>query len=126
MEEYSEIRWKQRFQNFKKCSIFYAPNMKNNKYGLSEKHQKIIQNIFSAYPQIQKKILFGSRAKGNYKKYSDIDFAIDGKNLSFSLLSDIKDDFTESLLPYFVDIVLLPKLSSQNLKKHIQEYGISF
>ena len=71
--------------------------IKNNKKsdGLSEYHHKIIANIFSHFPEITTKMIFGSRAKGNYKKFSDIDFAIDGKDVSFRTVSDLKNILDE-------------------------------
>lgn len=41
-------------------------------YGLSEKTIKAIQGVFAKYPQIDRAILYGSRAKGNYRNGSDI------------------------------------------------------
>ncbi len=50
-------------------------------YGLKEKHIKAINSVFSKYPQIEKTILYGSRAKGNYRNGSDIDLTLVGDDL---------------------------------------------
>ena len=49
---------------------------------------------------------FGSRAKGTAKPYSDLDLAILGDEpLPLSILAELADDFSESDLPFKVDIV---------------------
>jgi len=40
------------------------------KHGLKESTTEEICEIFSRYPQVEKAILYGSRAKGNYKNGS--------------------------------------------------------
>jgi predicted nucleotidyltransferase len=37
------------------------------KYGLKEKTIEQIQVVFSKYPNVEKAVLYGSRAKGDYK-----------------------------------------------------------
>ena len=50
--------------------------------------------------------VFGSRVKGTQKPFSDLDLAvICGQPLSLDLQAALKDDFSESDLPYKVDIV---------------------
>lgn len=50
--------------------------------------------------------VFGSRAAGRAKEFSDLDLAIIGEEpLSATTLADLKDSFTESDLPFKVDIV---------------------
>ncbi len=49
---------------------------------------------------------FGSRVKGNAKKYSDLDLAImTTRPLSFSQITILKEAFEESDLPIRVDVV---------------------
>ena len=50
--------------------------------------------------------IFGSRASGKAKRYSDIDIAIDaGQPLSTDVILNLASDFDESDLPYKVDLV---------------------
>ena len=49
------------------------------KYGLKESYIQQIQFVFAEYPAIEKVILYGSRAKGNYRNGSDIDLTLVGK-----------------------------------------------
>ncbi len=47
-----------------------------NQFGLKPKAIAEINQIFAAYSEISKAILYGSRAKGNYKNGSDIDLTL--------------------------------------------------
>ena len=85
-------------------------------YGLNEKELNEIKNILKNYTS--KAILFGSRAKGNYKKGSDIDIAIIGDERKVSYLLN-----EETFLPYFFDIVNLEKIKNKNLLEHIKRVG---
>ncbi len=51
--------------------------------------------------------VFGSRAKGTARTFSDLDLMIDNNHqpLPLTLLTQLLDDFEESDLPYKVDVV---------------------
>ena len=69
---------------------------------------------------MEKIILFGSRARGNHKERSDIDLACSGGNyVRFSL--DV-DEFTSTLLQY--DIVNLDGAVQKELLDSIQKEGM--
>ena len=83
-------------------------------------------SIFSAYPEIEKVIVFGSRALGNAKPGSDVDCAFSGKNLTSQLVSRIQNYLEEdTLLPYFFDCIHLESTKNKNLLEHIKTYGIN-
>ncbi|MCD6270321.1 nucleotidyltransferase domain-containing protein [bacterium] len=61
--------------------------------------------------------IFGSRATGEAKKYSDYDIGIFGKKpISFEILGLIDEAFENSDLPYKVDVVDF-SMVSKNFKK---------
>ena len=92
--------------------------------GLSNKQIEQIKDILQQYKEIDKAILFGSRAMGNYKKSSDVDIAIMGEKADFSLAAKIKSHFEEdTYLPYFFDILSYNTIQSEELKEHIRIYG---
>src|SRR5438477_6705999 len=70
-------------------------------------HLVIVQNILRKYlPAYSKVWVFGSRAKGTARKFSDLDLVIDsGKPLSSTVMTNITFDLEESDLPYKVDVV---------------------
>ena len=66
--------------------------------------------------------MFGSRAKGNYNRGSDIDIAVKG-TISKDVLSALLGAFDETVLPYFVDIVVYGHIKNLALKEHIDRIG---
>ena len=96
------------------------------KFGLSQDSMAIIHAIFKKYDVIEKAIIYGSRAKGNYKQGSDIDLTLFGKSLTTDHLMRIAQDLDNSVLPYLVDISVFDLLDNPNLRDHIQRVGIVF
>lgn len=95
-------------------------------FGLKEIDIAKIQSIFSAFPEIEKAILYGSRAKGTFKPASDIDLALIGGQLNFSVLNQIEIQLDDLLLPYTFDISILKQISNPDLVEHIQRVGLEF
>ena len=95
-------------------------------YGLTQVQKQKIQTVFSKYPQIEKAILYGSRAKGNYRKGSDIDLTIVGATLNLSLQFKVETDLTDLLLPYKIDLSIYHTIENQDLINHIDRGGIVF
>ncbi len=85
---------------------------------LEEKYIDFIREIITKYLSSCKIYIFGSRVKNKAKKYSDIDIALDCKNLNDEILLKIKNEFENSTLPYEVDVVDLNTIS-ETFKSHI-------
>ena len=47
-------------------------------YGLSDETVDKLTSVFSLHPELSAAILYGSRAKGNYRPASDIDLTLKG------------------------------------------------
>jgi len=93
--------------------------------GLKQRDIETINNIFKKHKEIKTVYLFGSRATGNYKTGSDIDFAIMNK-VDNEIIYKLLDDFEESSLPYFVDVINYHLIENEYLKNNIDKYGILF
>ncbi len=94
------------------------------KYGLKEIDIQKIISVFATYPEIEKAILYGSRAKGNYREGSDIDLSLVGKALNFDILLKIETQLDDLLLPYTIDVSLYQALDNLDLIQHIDRVGI--
>ena len=95
-----------------------------NSFGLYDKSFSLILDSFKSFPEIEKVIIYGSRAMGNYKKGSDIDLAIVGKEVNHNTVSKISAELNEELpIPYYVDVLDYNQLSNVSLKKHIDTEG---
>lgn len=95
-------------------------------YGLKEKHINAIHSVFEHYPEIEKAILYGSRAKGNYRNGSDIDITLKGEHLTLSLLFAIETVLDDLLLPYKIDLSIYHKIENPDLIEHINRVGLTF
>ncbi|MFZ2633020.1 MAG: nucleotidyltransferase domain-containing protein [Desulfosalsimonadaceae bacterium] len=96
------------------------------RFGLKEEVIKKINDVFAAYPQIEKAILYGSRAKGNFKKGSDIDLTLDGAGLNIFVINKILIEIDDLLLPYTFDISIFNQINNPDLIHHIERVGVVF
>ena len=96
------------------------------KFGLKYHIIEKIQSIFVKYPDLQQVILYGSRAKGDYRNGSDIDITLKGKGLNLQIQNKIDLELDDLLLPYKFDISIFDKIENQNLKDHIDRVGKVF
>jgi predicted nucleotidyltransferase len=97
-----------------------------SQFGLKQDTINQINQIFSTYPEISKAIIYGSRAKGNYKPGSDIDLTLVGDNINHHQLLEILNKIDDLLLPYFFDLSIFNSLNNPNLIEHIERVGITF
>jgi len=97
-----------------------------DKSGLSEGEIKRIRKVFSKNSQIDRVILYGSRAIGNFEKSSDIDLTLIGDGIDLKMLSKIEFELDDLLLPYKFDINIFSKITNANLIEHIERVGIVF
>jgi len=96
----------------------------NIDHGLSDRTLATLDSIFRKYPGIRQAILYGSRAKGKYRRGSDIDLSLKtGNEFTFTELLRITGDFDDSDMPYFVDVSIYDDLSNSDLKAHIDRVG---
>jgi|ERR1017187_5142391 predicted nucleotidyltransferase len=96
------------------------------RFGLKENIIQSIQQVFAAFSEVDKAILYGSRAKGNYKSGSDIDLTLKGENLNLSVVNKISLQLDDLLLPYTFDISIFKQISNPDLIDHINRVGIVF
>ncbi|NLZ54891.1 MAG: nucleotidyltransferase domain-containing protein [Thermoanaerobacteraceae bacterium] len=93
-------------------------------FGLKKSDIDYIIGVIKKFPEIEKAVIFGSRAKGNYKVGSDVDIAIYGENITFDTISALHFMLEEQgPLPYFFDIIDYTHLKHEELKEHIDRVG---
>lgn len=95
-------------------------------YGLKDEVVEAICKIFQKYPEVEKAILYGSRAKGNFKPASDIDFTLQGSSLDLTILNKISWELDDLLLPYTFDLSVYHQLNNPDILDHIQRVGVVF
>lgn len=89
-------------------------------FGLSNEIYKMIINIVKKYEC--NFILFGSRARGNYKANSDIDIAIE--NVKEEDIYSIRNDFDLLDIPYTLDLVFIKEDTKKELLVSIKKEGV--
>jgi type I restriction enzyme S subunit len=74
---------------------------------LAADHRLLVLNVIRAnLPQSTKAWVFGSRATGGARRYSDLDLALDaGRRLTLDEIARLTEAFSDSDLPYKVDLV---------------------
>jgi predicted nucleotidyltransferase len=95
-------------------------------FGLKDTHIKVIQSVFSNYSNVEEAVIYGSRAKGNWRTGSDIDLTLVGDGLSLSTLLKIENELDDLLLPYKIDLSIFDKIEDPDLIEHINRAGIVF
>ena len=91
-------------------------------FGLSEEIINKIKNIARKYPNY-KFAVFGSRAKGNYHKNSDIDIVV-WKDVSEKDKYAIMNEFDSLDIVYKIDLVFVTKDTKKELIQSIRENNI--
>ncbi len=94
--------------------------------GLDQDEILKMQEIFSRHENIDKVILYGSRAMGNWKPYSDIDLTVIGKGVTLEQIHEIENDLDYLLLPYKIDLSIRNQIKNPDLLEHINEVGVPF
>lgn len=101
-------------------------NLKLFETGLKTSDIEKIQSIFNSYSEVQKVILYGSRAKGNFKAFSDVDLTLVGAELSLTIQQKIENEIDDLLLPYKFDISIFEKIQNIEMVDHIKRVGKIF
>lgn len=89
-------------------------------FGLSRETLAKIITCLQKYPDIVWVKIYGSRAKGNYERGSDIDLAFSSPN---DVSADLLDALDELPTPYLFDVTHYDSLKHEGLKAHIDRVG---
>jgi predicted nucleotidyltransferase len=95
-------------------------------FGLDQDTIDKINSVFVKYPEIEEVIIYGSRAKGNYREGSDIDITLKGAEVNDRTRSNIWLAIDDLNTPYLFDISVFHTLTSDSLIDHINRIGKVF
>lgn len=94
--------------------------------GLSESVVRKISDVFKRYPQVEKAVLYGSRAKAVHDNGSDIDLTLHGgADLTLHVLLRIADDLDDLYLPYTFDLSIFRDITDPDVTEHIGRVGVT-
>ncbi len=94
--------------------------------GLTRRDRDLIRDVLARYPDVRRVTLFGSRAMGTFGRGSDIDLALEGRDLDARALTRIATELEDSDLPYKVDLLLRDEQLEPKLEAHIRRHGKPF
>lgn len=92
-------------------------------FGLSARTLDQLRGVLSRHTGIQRAIVYGSRAKGDFRPGSDIDLTLDAPGLMFDELLRINGELDDLMLPYTIDLSLLKQIDNPSLLSHIERVG---
>jgi len=96
-------------------------------FGLSTETIAEIHGYLAEIPEIDKVLIYGSRAKGNYRLGSDIDLTLIGHHLTLkNSVYRLEEQVDESCLPYSFDISIFSQIDNADLLDHINRVGLVF
>ena len=98
----------------------------NAKHGLADKTVAQITGVLARFPEVQKAVLFGSRAKGTHTRGSDIDLALLGKNVDWQTIGQINNALDDLPIPYQFSLIAFSKRTDPDVAVHIHRVGIPF
>lgn len=95
------------------------------RFGLQEDVIRKIVEILEKHEEVESAKIFGSRARGDYRKASDIDIALFGDNLTHTINTKIFYEIDNLYLPYLIDLINFNTLNEDDkLRKNILKEGV--
>lgn len=96
-------------------------------FGLKDSDILAVKEILSRHSEVEQAYVFGSRVKGNYRNGSDVDIALKGERITFSIISAISFSLNEeTIMPYHFDVLNYHTLKNEQLIQHIDRVGVCF
>ena len=93
-------------------------------FGLRITDLNSICAILKMYAEVEQAVIFGSRAKGTFKRGSDVDIALKGTQLTSEILAQIRYELNEETnMPYHFDLLHYDTIAEPALKAHIGRLG---
>ena len=93
-------------------------------FGIAEKAFEELIILFSQNPNIEKVVLFGSRAMGKYKEGSDIDLALFGTDIKLNDQLDLSLKLEKLEYPYSYDFQIYKNIKDKDVLDHINRVGV--
>lgn len=92
-------------------------------FGLSDKAIHAITDVLKQFPDVEEAVLYGSRAKGNFRDGSDIDLTLKGEMLNLDTLNAISWRLDDLLLLQRIDLSIYKHIKNPDLIEHTERVG---
>lgn len=95
-------------------------------FGLKQNEIDALREVLSSVPEVEEAIIYGSRARGTNRAFSDIDLTLKGDGLTYLQLALLDAKIDDLYLPYFVDLSLYSMLRNRELIESVEREGMVF
>lgn len=92
-------------------------------FGLTEQSYRELIEILASFPEIEEAVIYGSRARGDYWRASDVDLSIKGKDLDRHVLARLNDKLYNSHIPQICDTHNYENIKNLKFKENIEKEG---
>jgi uncharacterized protein len=92
-------------------------------FGLEQHILDKIIAVLAAHPQVERAVIYGSRATGNFKPHSDIDLAVYSSRISGDEFGRLRFEIQELPMVFKLDVVFFEELGNAELKNKITQEG---
>ncbi|MEQ8685719.1 MAG: restriction endonuclease subunit S [Imperialibacter sp.] len=93
------------------------------RFGLEEDTLEAIGKVLETVQMVDQALVFGSRAKGNYRADSDIDLALKGEHLTHADLLHLAVKLDDLHLPWKFDLINYHTIDDPAVVEHIDRVG---
>ena len=95
-------------------------------FGLTEKEIALLKKVFEKNEQIEKVFIYGSRAKGNFKKTSDIDLAVCFASGAQKSIARLRSELEDLPIIYLIDITDEAEIEAGKFKDAYERTKVGF
>lgn len=92
--------------------------------GLAPHEVEMMREVFRRIPAIVEVVLYGSRAKGNFRPGSDVDLALVGVDDDLQAEA-VAQELDQLPLPYHFDVKACSSIQYAPLREHIARVGLT-
>ena len=98
--------------------------MTRGEFGLRDSEVAEIKSVISSRISVERALIFGSRAKGNFRSGSDVDISLVGAEVRHEDVLEIGYSLNEEkTLPYQFDIIVYDAIDNESLRENIDRVG---
>jgi len=91
--------------------------------GLSAKEEQRLTAAIRPFTEIRQIWVYGSRAMGNYRHGSDVDWALDAPEMTFQRFLAFKGALEDTNILLKFDVLLLHQLEDEMLWEHLRRHA---
>ena len=93
-------------------------------FGLKEDRLNKIRRVLARYPQVKRAVIFGSRARGDFRPNSDIDLAVYLVDSEDKMPGGLLLEIDDAAGIYKIDVIDMLRLNNKTLRQRIEEEGV--